>query len=146
MNANLCLHRGWAGNPQLGIVVLFVFHIVYIVFMFTFECIVWCGAGNPQLAVTGAFCLPLLLPNFMQEEGDLEYIQIYKTFNLQFIRIYDLIKKIRCIQCHSIGCLCQHSKLRFFVNKHLESRSKAKYNRVSLCRERFRDVQGEVGV
>ena len=69
-----------------------------------------------------------------------------QNIHLQFIRIYDLIKKIRCIQCHSIGCLCQHSKLRFFVNKHLESRSKAKYNRVSLCRERFRDVQGEVGV
>ena len=35
-------------------------------------------AGNPQLAVTGAFCLPLLLPNFMQK-GERGILNIFKS-------------------------------------------------------------------
>ena len=56
----------------------------------------WSGSGNPQLVVTGAFCLPLLVPNFMQGRGEFEYVQIHKTHNI-LIKISKLLLWFSCL-------------------------------------------------
>ena len=65
----------------------------------------WSGSGNPQLVVTGAFCLPLLLPNFMHGRGEFEYVQIHKTHNI-LIKISNCcFGLLGCSTC-SVPCIC----------------------------------------